>query len=254
MEHDEAVEILAVLALDALDDDQRRAVEEHVAECPRCLGELDAWREVAGALGNSVEPVPEGLWSNIATRLYEDPQHRAPPLAPLRFDLSLARARPRQSPTSSRRRAWVATIGVAAALVAVLAVSLANADRKVSDLQSALSASSQSQVAAALKTPGHELVNLTSATSRRLAQFVVLPDGRGYLVRSKLPPLASNQTYQLWGIVAGKSISLGVMGSSPGHVTFTVASKPSPSELAVTVEPSGGTSTPSTSILASGAV
>ena len=49
MEHDEAVELVAVLALDALDADERREVEEHVAQCPRCLGELDAWREVAGA-------------------------------------------------------------------------------------------------------------------------------------------------------------------------------------------------------------
>lgn len=255
MEHDEAVELVAVLALDALDADERREVEEHVAQCPRCLGELDAWREVAGALGNSVEPVPEGLWSNIAIRLYEDPKSPAPSLASLPIDLSAgAGVRRRPPPTSLRRPAWLVTIGVAAVVVAVLALALANANGKVGNLQSALSASSQSQVAAALKTPGHELVNLSSANSARLAQFVMLPDGHGYLVSSRLPPLASGETYQLWGIIAGKAISLGLMGSSPGHVAFTVASAPSPSELAVTVEPSAGVSTPSKTILASGSV
>jgi hypothetical protein len=32
-------------------------------------------REVAGALGNTVEPLPEHLWSSISSRMYEDHDH-----------------------------------------------------------------------------------------------------------------------------------------------------------------------------------
>ena len=71
MTHDEVSELLAAYALDAVDGDERTELEEHLAACPRCRGELDGLREVAGALGNSVEPLPEGLWSQIASRLPE---------------------------------------------------------------------------------------------------------------------------------------------------------------------------------------
>ena len=33
----------------------------------------------------------------------------------------------------------------------------------------------------------------------QLAEFVMLPNGTGYLVKSSMPTLASNETYQLWG-------------------------------------------------------
>ena len=48
-----------------------------------------------------------------------------------------------------------------------------------------------------------------------LAQFVVLPDGRGYLVESTLPALVSTETYQLWGVVGGQTLSLGLIGAIP---------------------------------------
>ena len=56
-----------------------------------------------------------------------------------------------------------------------------------------------------------------------MAQFVVVPDGRGYLVSSNLPTLARGQTYQLWGIVGNQPISLGLLGSTPNQAVFTMA-------------------------------
>ncbi len=56
----------------------------------------------------------------------------------------------------------------------------------------------------------------------------MLPDGTGYLVKSSMPTLASTETYQLWGIVKGSPVSIGVMGAKPGHVTFTMDSSPAP--------------------------
>ena len=86
------------------------------------------------------------------------------------------------------------------------------------------------------------------------AEFVMLPLGTGYLVQSAMPALASDETYQLWAIVNGSPVSIGVMGASPGSVTFTMASSPSPSELAITVQRAGGSLTPATTLVASGRV
>ncbi len=253
MNHAEANDLLAALALDAVDDEERGAIEAHVATCPRCQSELDALREVASALGNTVEPLPEHLWSSISSRIYDDHHDPVPALAILADDES-ATPTTRRSRSSQLRRSLAPALAVAAVVVTVLAFQLVSADNRNSNLQSALKASNSSQVAAALKTPGHKLVVLDSATQNALAKFVLLPDGRGYLVDDHMPPLASSETYQLWGVVQGKAISIGLMGRTPHHVTFTVAGPPSLTELAVTVEPSGGTSTPTTPMVATGNV
>jgi anti-sigma-K factor RskA len=253
MNHVQANELLAALALDAVDGAERQDLDAHIADCPRCQSELDAMLEVAGALGNTVEPLPEHLWSSISSRMYEDRTVPAPRLT-IQSEDSSSSSSSRRRHSSRIRRPLVVPLAVAAVVVAVLAFQLINADRRDSNLQSALAQSSSSQVAAALHTPGHTLVNLDSSPQHTLAKFVLLPDGRGYLVDSHMPALGPNETYQLWGVINGRAISIGLMGRTPRDVAFTIAGPPRPSELAVTVEPSGGTSTPTTPMVASGTV
>ena len=88
MRHEEASELLAVFALDAVDEAEHEQIEAHLAECPRCQAELDAHRQVAAALGNSVEPLPEGLWSSIAGALPPRPDEEPPPMPVLVRDLA----------------------------------------------------------------------------------------------------------------------------------------------------------------------
>ncbi|MGH9065510.1 MAG: anti-sigma factor domain-containing protein, partial [Acidimicrobiales bacterium] len=52
--------------------------------------------------------------------------------------------------------------------------------------------------------------------------------------------LPSTETYQLWGLIGGKAISLGLLGPSPAQGSFQVGSPRRVEELMVTVEPSGG--------------
>jgi hypothetical protein len=257
MTHDEAYELLAALALDAVDADERAAIEEHVAQCPRCQSELDALREVAAAMGNSVETLPDGLWSSISTRIYEvEGEEPRPPFLVLGA-LSEPGERDRLGRTASSRRTRtvVSSFGaLAAAVIVVLAFSLAGANNHVSRLQGALGKGTNSAVEAALLTPDHKLVNLMSSAQVNLAQFVVLPDGQGYLVKSSMPKLSPTETYQLWGVINGKTISIGLMGGNPRQVAFTVSGSPRPSKLAVTVEPAGGSVSPTSPIIATGVV
>jgi anti-sigma factor RsiW len=256
MSHHEAAELLAVFALDALESDEHELIEAHLAECPRCRAELDAHREVAAALGNSVEPLPEGLWSSIAGALPPHGDQDPPPMPTLVRDQTGSDA-PFATPRPARRRAsrgrlfTVASLAVAAAAVAaVLGISLVHDNNQISNLQQA----TPSSATAALRVPGHKVVNVESAHHVQLAQFVVLPSGQGYLVKSNLPTLSSAHTYQLWGVINGQAISLGLLGQTPHAAGFTFAGSPTPSKLGITVEPAGGSVVPTGSMLAAGTV
>ncbi len=274
MGHDEAGELLGAYALDAVDGTERAELEVHLASCPRCRAELDSLREVAGALGTTVEPLPDALWSRIAGRLPERPGHRGgeepPPMPTLglrrtdadsdsgRSGASGMPLRPSPAGWRHRRRPVVVSVAVAVAasvVALVLGVGLVRADHRVSDLQGQVARPS-SAVAAALAVPGHRLVDLRSPSGAGapVARVVVVPDGRGYLVSSSLPSLAAGRTYQLWGIVGSRAISLGLLGASPRDAAFTMAGGIRPSRLSITAEPAGGVVVPTTAVVATGAV
>ena len=257
MSHEEASELLGVYALDAVDGEELRELESHLAECPRCRSELDSLHEVAAAMGNSVEPLPDGLWSSIASRLPERQGEDEPP--PMPHLVTETRSPFRAAPDTRRRRrlntaTTLGAVAVAAAAVAVvLGIGLVRADDKVSGLQSA-AGRQLATVTAALSAPGHRLVDLETASHARLAQFVVLPNGVGYMVSSNLPALKAEQTYQLWGIEGTHPVSLGLLGGAPTQAVFTMAGSKTPSRLGITAEPPGGSVVPTGPILATGNV
>jgi anti-sigma-K factor RskA len=250
MSHDESFDLLAPLALDALDADVRARVEAHVATCAECQNELDGLREVATALGNAVEVPPEELWTKIAGHLYDVPRDEAA-LPPLLTGFPTTEGQRVRRVVRRARVVVATTLLAAAAAILVLALNLSSESNRVTNLQHALASSVVHQ---ALAAPGHRLVTLDGSNHQVLATFVVLRDGTGYLVSSKMPAVPADETYQLWGIVAGKPVSIGIMGSRPRQATFTLASSPKPSTLGVTVEPASGSVTPTTPMVASGPV
>jgi anti-sigma-K factor RskA len=254
MSHDEASDLLGAYALDAVDGDEFVELEEHLETCPRCRAELDSLREVAAAMGNSVEAVPEGLWSQIALRLPDRHDDEEPPAMPQLAPETRSPFRTPGGPSTRTRRTVVGTvvaIAVAAvAVAAVLGIGLVQADDKVSNLQNASPAAT-----AALHTPGHQVVVLDSSTSKsERAKLVVLPSGQGYLVSSTLPSLDNGRTYQLWAIEGKQPISLGLLGSAPGHAAFTMAGSGRASHLSITAEPAGGSVAPTGPIIVTGTV
>jgi anti-sigma-K factor RskA len=255
MTHEEINDLLASYALDAVVTDECEDIEEHLEQCPRCRAELDAYRDVAAGLGTSVAPLPEGLWLNIVSRLPESGAEPSP--MPRLFPDAVIPPGPsrlRRRPVSSRARFAVvgSIVGAAAAAAAILGFVLSGADNTASPNEAA-PAAQPTGVVSALETPGHMVINLGNGSTQTLAQFV-LADGRGYLVSSKLPALGPSETYQLWGVVNGQPISLGLLGQSPSGSVFTLAGSSKSSQLRITVEPSGGSVVPSGGVVASGLV
>jgi len=73
------------------------------------------------------------------------------------------------SATRSSRRvrtALAALAFAAAASIVVLALSLSSAQNQVTHLQGVIASASRSAVQRAMATPGHQIVNLTSATDQ----------------------------------------------------------------------------------------
>src|SRR5580700_6336632 len=139
MTHEDVSELLASYALDAVVGDEVDEIELHLTECPRCRADLDAYRDVAAAMGNSVEPLPDGLWESITAHLPERDDDERPPMPHLVFSEGM----PSEPGTGVRsRRGVLAVVGAfavaAAAVAAVLGIGLVRADNKVDQEQVAL--------------------------------------------------------------------------------------------------------------------
>jgi anti-sigma-K factor RskA len=256
MNHEEAQELLGVYALNAVDGEERRELDAHIEECLRCSSELDALREAASAMGDVGEPASPEIWQRISEHLYDDVSgSQVPPIRAL--ELPTAVVTPLRSVHGRRPRRLAYSVGAfavaAAALVGVLSLNLASADNRVNQLQNAIALQGHNAALAAEESPGHVDVTLNAAHDPGIAQFVLLK-GHGYLLSSAMAPLSTTKTYQLWVIIGGKSISIGLMGHAPTTVMFTIAGALRPSELAVTVEPAGGSAVPTTPIIASGTI
>jgi anti-sigma factor RsiW len=230
-------ELLGAYALDAVNDDERRAVEEYLHVNPRARQEVREHREAATMLAWTSMRAPDGLWDRIASQLDESEVVPVPTgeLAEV-FSLDAARGaapvrsgRPRQRWVSSAA-AWLGA-SAAAALVAVLAVVVFTPEQSE---RSALVAA----VEQARADRDSKIAALASSDGTVVGEVIVDQDGHGYLVADGLPALGSDRTYQLWGVIGEQVISLGVLGPTPEIELFSVDGPVS--QVVVTNEAAGG--------------
>jgi Anti-sigma-K factor rskA/Putative zinc-finger len=252
--HDEVQELLGAYALDAVDGEEKTFVEYHLERCPRCRDELRSYREVVGLIANAGQEAPPGLWDRLLEGIGEPAAGRPLPDIP-----SIGGRRP-----SRLERLWRPVLaGVAAVLilaVALLGVQVGRLQNRTDHLNRQVAVvvnglqPSVSVVSQALTEPGAHRVQLRPAGGGP-AQLdaVILPGGSGYLYGSRLAPLPSSQTYQLWGITGPQAISYGLIGSVPAQVTAFRAGH-SVEVLAVTVEEAGGVPAPTQTPIVEGTV
>lgn len=233
LSHHELEELLGAYALDAVAPEEADAVEVHLRECPRCRAEVVAHREVAASLAQVGSVAPAGVWERIAGSLEE---------APPQLDMARVVAlRPSREPV--RPRQWAVTaasIAAAAALVSgVLGVKLVDQDRRLRTLTAAVEAKSlESTALSALVDSSARRVQLKALDDKLLGEAVMLADGTGYLLKSNLPALPADRTYQLWAVVGDARISLGILGRQPAVAAFKAAAEVR--ALAITDEVAGG--------------
>ncbi|HEV2811285.1 MAG TPA: anti-sigma factor [Acidimicrobiales bacterium] len=227
--HPQLEELLGAYALDAVDRDERDMLERHLPLCARCRAEAEEFREVAALLAHSGAPAPEGVWDRIAATLEgKAPDMEGPPAPPFLPSAAPGAARSVVSADLVRRRSWQtraagAVMAAAAAVIVVLGVQIANQDRRLDEMAGLLAVDALErayQVAEA--SPDSERIRLQSFDGRADTQAVVTEEGVGYLWGSDLPRLEEGQTYQLWGDVGDRLVSLGLLGPDPEVVPFEV--------------------------------
>jgi hypothetical protein len=233
-------------------------VFDHIKTCPRCALEVIEHQQVASLIGNSGGDAPQDLWSKIESQLpnLEKAERRSPPklvlqprdpLTSTHDGFQTIRANLQTPPArfehKARRRL---VMGVAATLVVIglLSYQAIRLGNQVHQLQQAATPGQQLEraVASAQSNPSAQKVSLTASGSfgPQLDEIVILPNGESYLTQNKLPSLSEKQTYQLWGLVHGDLVSLGILGNHPSTVPFQLNPSVHVDEFAITVEAAGG--------------
>ena len=249
-DHQALQELLGAYALDAVDPDEAAAVERHLPTCPRCRSELADHREVAGLLGYAGSAAPVGPWDRIVASLEEpppalrltpvsppDPQLPRRPLGDLASGAAPVVPIGRRPRRKADMRILLGVATAAAVVVAVLGIALVRAGN-----HNAPQPSTPNLLALAYRAadgdPTARHLTLSSTDGAHTVRVVILTDGTTFLGQGNLSSLPEDQTYQMWGIVDGTRVSLGVLGNNLTYAAFTTP--PTATVLAMTVERRGG--------------
>jgi anti-sigma factor RsiW len=237
-------ELLGAYVLDAVDDVERRRVENLLASDPSARDEVEQLRLVADKLGSAAESAPPAqLWESIELAINTEPVAQ---------QIS-GSTEPTSIFSSKRYRSVNKPFLAAAAVLAVFVIggAIFVGVGKDADAPTTIAAMTAMANDAASK-PGSRTGFLTDPDQTMKVQVVADAQGHGYLMTDPLPALPENETYQLWAANDGTMISLGMLGSNPEMSLVPI--DPSVTDLALTREPVNGSVAPTSAPMATGSL
>jgi anti-sigma-K factor RskA len=203
-------DLTAAYALDALEADEARRYEHHLASCERCREDLAALQATATSLAYAAPPAPPP--EALRSRILDAARTERPNVVPLR---------PRA--TRSWTRPLAAVAAVAACAVAGLAAWNVSLHDRLGRAQEALRG-----------------VPLTGAKGS-----VVVSGGSGALVVSDLAPAPAGKTYEAWVIEDGHASPAGTFAGGGRTIVIRLSrALPAGAVVAVTIERAGGVAQP----------
>jgi hypothetical protein len=231
--------LIGAYALDALDDDERAAFDEHLAECAMCREDVAGLRRTAVRLADGAAvPPPQELRRRVLEGIAVTPQARdlGPRAATTAHENRRARSRPR-------------LLLAAAAVLAVF--SIGAGALSWSQYRSAQEArATTAAISAVLADPAARVVDARAGAQGTVR--LVVANGRAVLAGHAMPTLPLDRTYQLWVIHGPQVISagLGPAGASAGATWSRLLDGVRPGDVvAISVEPRSGSEQPTTSPL-----
>jgi anti-sigma-K factor RskA len=244
--HAEFLEQVEAYALGALEPDQARAMDAHLAEAgahPECEAALRLALEAVGAFATDIPPVepPARVWRNISASI---------------GGATGSARRPRPLP------GWAYGLAAAALLLIVLGALRLQAVTSSEELARAAAAQCAKELADAhldllrkedalklLVEPGTQVVSLapspgTTPTHSGTGVVLFHPRGRALLVGQRF---AADPTrdYELWLIRDGRPVAAGLLPAGPDGQVFTdvrpeLLARGRPAAFAISVEKKGG--------------
>jgi anti-sigma factor RsiW len=222
MEANAIHELTAAYALDALDPNEAREYEAHLAHCERCRGELAAMSETATSLAYATEgPAPSPA---LRARILEQARGERANVVPLR---------PR----------WATPVAAVAAVAACAAIALgiwaSSLSSKLDDRNDKLAA--QARVAAILADPSARRVAFEDGHGT----LVVTPMGDAVLVLNSLEDAPKGKTYEAWIASGGSPQPAGTFEGGEAVVIKRLDRLvPAGAAVLITQERDGGTDAP----------
>jgi anti-sigma-K factor RskA len=219
MEANALHDLTASYALDALDPEDAREYEAHLARCERCRDELTSLSEAAAALAYATE---------------------APSPPPELRDRILRQARSERANVVPLRPRWAVPAAAVAAVAACAAIGLgiwaASLSSKLDRRDQALAR--ETRVAEILAQPDARAIAFDRGT------LVVTRGGDGALVLRRLEQAGSGRTYEAWVAAGGAPEPAGLFDG--GEVVSVPLERPVPEGalVMVTEERAGGTDAP----------
>jgi anti-sigma-K factor RskA len=238
-------------SLDALDDTERQEFERHLAECPECTQEVAELRLTANRLGAAVaETPPDRLRQRVLAEISRVRQDSPTGLRVVGSDGSARRRAPRR---------WVVGLTSVAAAVALAAaatfgVVALHARQQLDSTQSALAqASSRYQpLAQVLGAPDLRSTSANAPSGGNATAMVSKQLNEAVVMAFNMPNPPAGHAFQAWAIGSGHDPrSLGLVTPGGGNTSQPVVVKglAGTQKIGVTVEPAGGSKTPSSNIV-----
>jgi anti-sigma-K factor RskA len=219
MEADTVHDLTAAYALDALDTEDAREYEAHLARCERCRTDLAALSDAAAALAyatDSPAPPPE-----LRARILQQAVHERENVVPLH---------------SRWLRPLVGVAAVAACAALALGIWAATLSSELDDKSA--SVDRQQRVAAILAQPDAETISFPRGT------LVVTPSGQAALILRNLEDAGPGRTYEAWIGVQGKALPAGLFDGGDVVALPLDGRVPEGALVMVTEETEGGVATP----------
>jgi len=248
MSHDELKELLAAFALDSLDGEDARALQEHLEGCAECQAELAELRGTAGMLALAVDPVapPPELREQLLARVGRESPRRL-----------------REVPSRRRPLPFAAGLALAAGLAGLLilqATTRSELRETRQRLDQALARLDEAQAELARERATARLLTAPDAVSVALKGTEAAPgarakvayepsSGEAILFAADLPQPPPGKGYQLWFIegdrppLPGKVFVTDRRGRGELADRIPTEARLSP-VFAVTLEPASGVSKP----------
>jgi anti-sigma-K factor RskA len=248
MDHSAMLDLVAVYALGALGASEHRIVTAHLLTCDDCRAEFDALRPAADAVAlMAEEPVDSATSTRMKARL----------MAQVNRDVERANVVPLESRRSRSFLTWAAAAaaGIAAVIALMTSASnvslrseLATRNRDNATLQTQLARDARSQDAE--RTMVADLVASDGKHFPVSGGEVLEHGSRLYISMKALPALPKGKVYQAWTLAKGAKAVAPSVTFTPTRGGIAVVALPESSTnlvaVAVSVEPEGGSKTPTT--------